>query len=210
MLEPNKRYLSRSFSLFSTAIALIAMAGVAVASQGVVRDRRVSLQEAMTLAEAARKKTDFPITVNEAVLKELNRFVGTPDGREIIKNALARMESYRPLVEGNLAGYGLPRELMAIPIMESGYQNLAQSPHPQHSAGVWQFTPQTARNYGMRVDKEVDERLNAEKETDSACRYLGALNLRFQDWELAVMAYNAGEFKVQAGVRRRDREARGR
>ena len=89
---------------------------------------------------------------------------------------------------------------MALPIMESGYENLPQSAHAMQSAGVWQFIPQTARNYGMRVDAALDERLNVEKETDAACRYLGSMNLRFQNWELAVLAYNEGENKVQQGI----------
>jgi membrane-bound lytic murein transglycosylase D len=89
---------------------------------------------------------------------------------------------------------------MALPIMESGYQNLPQSRFPQHAAGVWQFVPQTARNFGLRVDTTIDERLDVKKATDAACRYLGALFLRFQDWELSVLAYNAGENKVQEGI----------
>ena len=147
-----------------------------------------------------RKQTGFPVAVNEAVVKALNRYLGTPDGREFIKNSLARMENYRAMVERKLHEYELPKELMALPIIESGYQNLPQSPHPMHSAGVWQFIPQSARRYGLRVDDKVDERLNMEKETDAACRYLGAMNLMFQDWELAVMSYNAGEGRVQAGI----------
>jgi len=180
--------------------AITVMATIGWASQGIVQDRRVTIQEATALADVARKNTQFPITVNEAVVKELNRYVGTPDGREFVKNALSRMENYRALVERKLDQYGLPRELMAMPIMESGYQNLPQSPKPLYSAGVWQFIPETARNYGMVVNAKVDERLNVEKETDAACRYLGSLNLRFQDWELAIVAYNAGEYKVQRGI----------
>ena len=200
MLEEKKRYLNRSVSAAGGIIALAFVATVAWASQGVVQDRRITIQDANRLADIARKNSEFPITINEAVVKQLNRYVGTPDGREFIKKTLMRMENYRSLIEEKLDAYQLPRELMAMPIMESGYVNAPQSPNPQYSAGVWQFVPQTARNYGMRVDSKIDERLNVEKETDSACRYLGAVYLRFQDWELSILAYNAGENKVQTGI----------
>lgn len=200
MLNERKGYLNRSVSSIGAIVVVTIMATVAWASQGVVQDRRVTIEEAMRLANVARRNTTFPITINESVVKELNRYVGTPDGREFIKNALARMENYRPLVEIKLDQYGLPSELMAMPIMESGYQNLPQNPKPPHSAGIWQFIPQTARNYGMIVNSKVDERQNVEKETDAACRYLESLNLRFQDWELGIVAYNAGEYKVQRGI----------
>lgn len=198
MLSKQKRYLNWPFSVFIGIMTFLFMVTVAWASQGLVQDRRVTLKDAENLAQVAGQG-GFPITINEEVVRELNRFVGTPDGREFIKNALLRMENYRSLVTRKIDEYNLPRELMALPIVESGYQNLPQSPRPMHSAGVWQFTPQTARNYGMRVDVKVDERLNVERATDAACRYLGALNLRFQNWELAILAYNAGEHKVQAG-----------
>ena len=195
-----KRYLGNSVNAFMGLAVTTILATVAWGSQGLIQDRRVSLGEARQMASSLKVNPQFPITVNEAVVKELNRYLGTPDGREFIKMALARLENHQSLVERKLSEYGLPKELMSLPIMESGYENLPQSTHPFHSAGVWQFIPQTARNYGMRVDANVDERLNVEKETDAACRYLGSLNLRFQNWELVVLAYNAGENLVQQGV----------
>ncbi len=199
MLNEKKRYLNRSVSIAGGILSLAVVVSAAWGSQGVVQDRRMTIQDANRLADVARKNSVFPITINESVLKELNRYVGTPDGREFIKNTLMRMENYRTLVENKLRDYQLPHELMALPIMESGYQNIMQNHNP-YSAGVWQFVPQTGRNFGLTVDEETDERLNVEKETDAACRFLGALNLRFQNWELSVLAYNAGEGKIQQGI----------
>ena len=121
MLNKKKRYLNRPVSLVGGVLALVLVASAAFASQGLVQDRRITFQDAEKLADVARRNSAFPITINEAVVKQLNRYVGTPDGREFIKNTLARMENYRPLVERKLRDYQLPRELMAIPIMESGY-----------------------------------------------------------------------------------------
>ncbi|MGH1467557.1 MAG: transglycosylase SLT domain-containing protein [Bdellovibrionales bacterium] len=79
------------------------------------------------------------------------------------------------------------------------YRNLKQ-PKDRKGAGLWQFIPNTARVYNLKVGKDLDERLDVIRETDTAMRYLGALNLRFQDWRLAVLSYNAGETEVQRVV----------
>lgn len=91
---------------------------------------------------------------------------------------------------------------MAVPIIESGYQNLTegQSNTPVKAAGLWQFIPTTARNYGLRVDSQKDERLDIALNTDAAMRYLQSNNLRFKDWHLSALAYNMGERAVQKGM----------
>jgi membrane-bound lytic murein transglycosylase D len=62
------------------------------------------------------------------------------------------------------------------------------------------FIESTARHFGMRVDSSHDDRLNPDVETDAAMRYLAMSYLQFQDWFLALMAYNAGEHKVEEGI----------
>lgn len=89
---------------------------------------------------------------------------------------------------------------LAVPLVESGYRNLKQAPRGPWGAGLWQFIPQTARNYGLRVDEKVDERLDEGKLTDAAFRYLNSNHQRFQSWELALLAYNVGENRVQQGI----------
>ncbi|HUR48018.1 MAG TPA: transglycosylase SLT domain-containing protein, partial [Acidimicrobiales bacterium] len=82
----------------------------------------------------------------------------------------------------------------------SMYQNLPPNARAPHSAGMWQFIPQTARNYGLVVTDAVDQRLDVPLETDAAMRYLGSNRLRFQDWLLALAAYNQGEGVVQWAI----------
>jgi membrane-bound lytic murein transglycosylase D len=90
---------------------------------------------------------------------------------------------------------------MAVPIIESGYQNLTeQSNQSMKAAGIWQFIPQTARNYGLRVDSKTDERLDVSLLTDAAMRYLQSNNLRFKDWQLSALSYNMGEDAVQKAM----------
>ncbi len=67
---------------------------------------------------------------------------------------------------------------------------------------MWQFIPSTARNFGLKVDAQVDERLDIERETDAAMRLLLANKARFNSWELSLLAYNVGENKVQDAINR--------
>ncbi len=202
MINVNTNKRGRSIGLaFGLAIVAL-MAGVAYASNGFVQDRRVSMADAQRFAVKAYRSSDFPVVVNELVLKQLNRYIGTPEGREFMRNALQRMENYRSVIEGKINGFRVPDELIAVPITESGYQNLTEGESNTHmkAAGLWQFIPSTARNYGLRVDAQKDERLDVPLSTDAALRYLNSNKLRFNDWHLSVLAYNMGERAVQKGI----------
>jgi membrane-bound lytic murein transglycosylase D len=179
--------------LGGTAI-LAVMVTSALASQGLVQDHRISLAEAQKYAQGG----DFPITINEAVLAELNYFVGSPERRAFIRNSMARMEPLRQMIEGRIQHYKVPIEMMAVPIIESGYQNLG--PNGVGSAGLWSFMPQTARRYDLVVNPQRDDRMNISLETVAAMRYLSDNNRMFNDWQLALLAYNAGERSIQDGI----------
>lgn len=183
--------------------AIVAVLGfTAYASVGLVQDRRVTLAQAKEMARALPSNSEFPIVVNERVVKWLNFYIGTPDGREKVKAALTRMENYRGVVERKIGDYRLPSELLAVPLIEAGYQNLEPNRNPYRAAGLWQFIASTARIYGLRVDNSVDERLHVELSTDAALRYLLANKLRFNDWQLSALAYNAGEETIGKVMRR--------
>lgn len=197
------RSRGRSFGMAIFIIMFAAVLGVtAYASKGLVQDRRVSLSQAKSMAMRAQIGTGMPIVVNDSVLRQLNRFIGTPEGREYMRSALARLANHKAMVTEALEKYQVPMEVLALPVIESGYQNFAQGAVSQtnQSAGIWQFIPQTARNYGLRVDAQKDERLDTTVLTDAAMRYLQANNLRFKDWQLALMAYNMGENAVQKAM----------
>lgn len=191
---------------FAWALPLMlvgALIGVtAFAAKGVVNDRRVTMAQAQELLR--NTKSGLPVRVNEEVLKWLNHYVGTPEGRQTAKEALRRMELYRNMIGAKIKAYHVPAELMAIPLIESGFRNLPESNRTGVGAGLWMFIPGTARKFGMRVDEVVDERLNEEKETEAAMRYLLGNKLLFDDWELSIIAYNAGERKVQDEIDRID------
>ncbi len=201
MITPTKTRIGRSVHLTVGALIVALMAITAFASQGAVQDRRVSLEEAQKMASRVKAEAGFPIVVNDLVLTQLNRYIGTPEGREYMHKSLQRMENYRPLVEGKLKSYQVPTELAAMPLIESGYQNLEQGSNSQWGAGIWMFIKPTAKKFGLRVDDKVDQRLDATLLTDAAMRLLKSDSLLFNDWTLSVLAFNIGENRVQTAIR---------
>ena len=101
----------------------------------------------------------------------------------------------------------LPTEFALIPFVESGYKPGARN--PQGPAGLWQFIGITARNHGVPMREGYDGRLSPVDSTQAAVRYLKTLHGMFGgDWRLAVMAYNAGEYRVLQSMRRAGMNAR--
>jgi len=182
-------------------VVLALMAGTALAFSSTIQDRRISPEQAQLMLEVARRDSNFPFVVNERVVAQLNRLLGTPDGRAFVRASLERMQEHQALIANALAGYGLPSELMAVPLVESSYRNLPAGDNPRHGAGLWMFIEPTARRFGLTVDGEIDERLDVTLATDAAMRMLGGLYQQFGDWSLALLAYNAGERTVDEAIR---------
>jgi membrane-bound lytic murein transglycosylase D len=103
-----------------------------------------------------------------------------------------------PIIEPILAQYGIPDDFKYIPLVESG---LKEGTSPKGAAGLWQFMPGTARSYGLKVGRGVDERKNIRKATIAACKYLNELHDEFNSWTLAAAAYNNGSVKLAKAMR---------
>ncbi len=116
-----------------------------------------------------------------------------------LRRVLAQMEVYRPWVEQEVRILGLPRSLVFLPLLESGYNPTAG--RPSGPMGMWQILPGTARSLGLRVDRHVDERRDPVASTRAALRYLGELREELGSWPLALMAYNAGPGAVRKALR---------
>jgi membrane-bound lytic murein transglycosylase B len=117
---------------------------------------------------------------------------------EAVRRAVARVTQLRPVLAPILQEEGIPEEIVALVLVESAGKPNAIS--GKGARGIWQFMPDTARRFGLTVDGETDERLDVQKSTHAAARYLRSLRLQFDNWSLALAAYNAGEKVVEKAV----------
>jgi membrane-bound lytic murein transglycosylase D len=104
------------------------------------------------------------------------------------------------MITAKLDAKKAPRDLIYLAMIESQFDPKAQS--PVHAVGMWQFMSATAKRFGLKVGKKVDERKNPSRATDAAIAYLSHLHDRFGSWYLAAAAYNSGEGTVQRALQR--------
>jgi hypothetical protein len=189
--RPVRRNGLAAFAVFTL---MVMISGGTWAVTGAVSDRRVHADEVAALASQIQQRSGFPVLASAPIVEALNRRVATPEARERTRAALARMVAYRGMIDEVLRAQGLPRELIAIPFQESGFDADAHTnrPLPVRSAGLWQLIPSTARTLGLEVSARQDDRLDPRRATEAAARLLRDNFARFGDWALAIAAYNTG------------------
>ena len=155
-----------------------------------------SYQELETRYNKLEKIID--ITFDERVKAFINYF--TVRNREYTREMIRRKEVYLPLFEKYLKKYKLPVELKYLPIIEAGLNPKAIS--GPKAVGLWQFMSPTAKEQGLKINWYIDERMDPEKATEAACKYISWLYGVFKDWKMTLAAYNSGIGNVKRAMRR--------
>jgi hypothetical protein len=111
---------------------------------------------------------------------------------------LKRANRAFPVIEPILQKYGIPDDFKYLAVIESGLVNAVSS---AGARGVWQFMPETAKEFGLTVNDNIDERMHIPKSTRAACAYLKSAYKRFNSWTLAAAAYNMGNGGVASSLK---------
>ncbi|WP_237488246.1 lytic transglycosylase domain-containing protein [Hufsiella ginkgonis] len=106
-----------------------------------------------------------------------------------------------PVIEPILERYGIPQDFKYIALVESG---LREGTSHRGASGYWQFMPGTARSYGLKVNRSMDERQDMEKSTVAACKYIRELYGELRSWTLTAAAYNLGDSKLKVQISRQN------
>lgn len=131
------------------------------------------------------------------ILKELDFYKANPDYIEILTE---RAAPYLHHILQRLEAENMPLELAVLPFIESAW--LPGSTSKSGAAGLWQFMPATARHLGMEMDALYDSRRDLIHSTDNAIAYLSWLNSQFNDWLLALGAYNGGPGTISRAIKK--------
>jgi membrane-bound lytic murein transglycosylase D len=150
-------------------------------------------------SQLAGVATDDTIQPDATILHDFARKYWNGND-EAVRRAVSRMTQMKPILAPILQEEGIPYEIAALVLVESGGQPTALS--PKGARGIWQFMPDTARRFGLTITNETDDRLDVLKSTRAAARYLRDLHEGFGDWSLALAAYNVGALVVRKAVLR--------
>ncbi len=151
----------------------------------------VSLTIPDTLSFAGERVPLDIFYVREALDKELS--VNTYWHSSTLQ-LLKRANRYFPVIDTILKAEGVPSDFRFMPLIESGLENKTS---PAGAKGFWQLLKGTAKEYGLEVDREVDERYNLRKSTHAACKYLKKSYEKFNNWTLVAASYNAGQSRLK-------------
>lgn len=164
--------------------------------------------------DSVRFTSNVPDSVLIQRLEKMNSYITLPFNETVksymvlysekLRTKMTQMltlsDYYFPIFEEVFDRYDMPLELKYMSVIESSLNPVARS--RAGALGIWQFMYQTGKLYGLKINSFVDERLDVEKAADAAARYLLDAYHTFQDWNLAICAYNCGSGNVLKAIRR--------
>lgn len=160
--------------------------------------QEVSNMDSLYIVRLKNISTAIPLAYNDRVKKWINLYVNLRKRSSSVQLGLAQY--YFPWMQEIFDKYGLPEELVYLTIIESSLNPTAVS--PAGATGIWQFMYTTGKMYGLEVNTFIDDRRDPVKATDAAARHLKDLYNMFNDWGLAIAAYNCGVGNVRKAILR--------
>lgn len=142
---------------------------------------------------------DFEVPMNDRINAKIRNYT-RPNMKAGLLESYKRSGKYLLMIQAIFEEYNLPQYLAYLPILESAFEPNSLS--RAGAVGLWQIMPATAMDYGLKVNRWIDERRDPEKSTIVAAEYLQFLYARFGDWELALAAYNCGFPKLIRAMKR--------
>lgn len=194
-------YLLTTFSIFSVTAIIFSFTGTEE------ENKQLSKNFKKDYAIFALEIPDSLSFAREPVPIE-NMDVRESFDRELLVNTywqsqtllfIKRANKYFPVIERILEKNGIPDDFKYIPLAESGLQNVVS---PMKAVGYWQLLEGTARDYGLEVKNEVDERYHLEKSTEAACKFFRESYDEFGTWTMAAASYNVGRSGLKSQVER--------
>lgn len=148
--------------------------------------------------ERLNAKTPFNIEYNESLESVISYFLRRE--KEGTERLMGLSQFYFPMFEAAFDKYDIPLEMKYLAVVESALNPRAKS--RVGATGLWQFMYPTGKAYGLEVTSYVDERMDPIASTEAAAKYLKRLYNMFDDWDLALAAYNSGLGNVSKAIRR--------
>ena len=148
---------------------------------------------------------DIPMPWGHDEFENLRASYLTAGGKKWLKTVMERSLPYLAYIEEKIEEYGLPKELVFLPVIESEYSPYAVS--RSGATGIWQFMRNSISGYGLSISDWADDRKDFMKSTDAALRKLKDNYTALGDWLLAIAAYNAGLGAVSRAVKTSEGES---
>lgn len=171
---------------------------VATLDPDITYETEINTDSLKARLERLNQRTPFNIAYNPSLENVIKSFLNRKRG--LMERMLTVSQFYFPLFEEQLDNYDIPLEMKYLSIVESALNPRARS--RVGATGLWQFMYGTGKMYDLDVSSYVDERSDPIKATEAACKYLGKLHGIFDDWDLALAAYNSGPGNVNKAIRR--------